>query len=162
MTPDSSSFTCNIRWQGTSNADYENFIRRHEVTFPGGQTFVGGGGLIVQHPAQTNPEELFAAAVGTCMMITILAVFSRAKIPVVAYEDQPEALLQKGERAFSVTKVTLRPRITINGTFDHEKLANLISKSHANCYISLSVKSEVIVEPIYVMSENAETEILKR
>jgi organic hydroperoxide reductase OsmC/OhrA len=149
--PDSSAFTCRIRWQGTSNSDYDTFIRKHEVTLPGGQSFISGGGLVVQHPAQTNPEELFAASVGTCMMMTILAVFSRAKIPILTYEDQPEALLQKGERSFSVTKVTLRPRITLQGTFDREKLDNLISKSHANCYISLSVKSDVIVEPTFVM-----------
>jgi organic hydroperoxide reductase OsmC/OhrA len=157
MLPDSSTFTCRIRWQGTSNTDYDTFDRRHEVILPGGQKLLGGGGLIVQDPKQTNPEELLAAAVGACMMVTILAVFTRSKIPIVAYEDQPEALLQKGERLYTVTKVTLRPRITIHGTLDRAKLDNLIAKSHANCYITQSVKSEVVVEPTYVMSENAET-----
>jgi organic hydroperoxide reductase OsmC/OhrA len=152
MLPDSSLFTCRIRWQGTSNTDYDTYVRKHEVSLPGGQKLLGGGGLIVQDPTQTNPEELFAASVGTCMMLTILPVFARSQIPITAYEDQPEALLQKVERIFTVTKVTLRPRITLQGTFDRAKLDTLIAKSHANCYITQSVKSEVIVEPTFIMS----------
>ena len=134
MIQNSTIFTCRIHWQGTDNTDSDTFVRRHEVTLPGGQSVIGGAAHNVQSPVQTNPEELFTASVGTCMMLTILAVFSRAQIPVLAYEDRPAALLEKVERRFSVTKVTLRPRITLQGTHDREKLDNLMSKSHANCF----------------------------
>jgi peroxiredoxin-like protein len=153
MLPEKSVFTCKIRWLGSDNQDYDTFDRRHQIALPRGQEVLAGGAHEVQDAAQTNPEELFAASVASCMMMTILAVFSRSKIPVLAYEDEPEALLELVERRFRVTKVTLRPRITLAGQQDREKLDNLISKAHANCFISLSVKSEVVVEPAFVTTQ---------
>ena len=153
MPPDKSVFTCKIRWLGSDNQDYDTFDRRHRITLRRGQEVIAGGAHEVQDASQTNPEELFAASVASCMMMTILAVFSRAKIPVLAYEDEPEALLEFVERRFRVTKVTLRPRITLAGQHDREKLDTLISKAHANCFITLSVKSEVVVEPAFVVAQ---------
>jgi organic hydroperoxide reductase OsmC/OhrA len=152
MLPEKSSFTCRILWLGSDNTDYDVFDRRHRVTLPRGQEFITGGAHLVQDSAQTNPEELFAASVASCMMMTILAVFSRSKIAITAYRDEPEAVLELVERRYRVTKVILRPRIVLSGSYDREKLDNLIQKSHANCFITLSVKSEVVVEPIFVMA----------
>jgi organic hydroperoxide reductase OsmC/OhrA len=149
MLPEKSSFTCHIQWQGNTQ-DYDTFPRVHQITMPAGVTLKSGGAHNPQDPTQTNPEELFAAAVGSCMMMTILAVFCRSKIMVRAYEDHTEALLELVERRYKVTKVTLRPRIVVEGPVDREKFDNLIQKAHANCFISLSVKSEVVVEPEYL------------
>lgn len=150
MLPEKSTFTCKLRWLGSRTDDYDTFERRHEITLPKGQAMISGGAHLIQDETQTNPEELFAASVASCMMMTILAVFSRSKIPVLAYEDEPEALLELTERRYKITKVTLKPRITIAGQHDREKLETLIQKSHANCFITLSVKSEVVVEPVFI------------
>ncbi len=149
MDTEPSIWTCELHWSG-ENGDYETFSRLSEVKFPGGQKLQAGAAHKVQSAAQTNPEEVFAAAVGSCMMMTILAVFSRSKVTVVSYDDKPEALLEFVDRRFRVTKVTLRPRIAIAGPIEPEKLQNLVGKSHANCFITLSVKAEVIVEPTFV------------
>ena len=93
MNTDPSTFSCELRWQG-DNADYDNFPRVHQITFPRGQTVKSGGAHLTQDVAQTNPEELLAAAVGSCMMMTILAVFNRSKHRPCHYEDKPEALLE--------------------------------------------------------------------
>jgi organic hydroperoxide reductase OsmC/OhrA len=150
MIPEKSSFTCKIVWQGTSNQDFDHFTRVHGMHFPLGQNLIGAGAHRIDTPEQTNPEELFAAAVATCMMMTILAVLSKAQIPVVSYEDQPVADLELVERRFRVTRVTLRPAIGIQGPIDVEKLTNLVQKSHANCFVTLSVKSDVVVEPTWL------------
>jgi organic hydroperoxide reductase OsmC/OhrA len=146
---ESSLHVCEIHWRG-DNGDYDHFSRLHEVAFPGGQRVQSGAASKVQATAQTNPEELLAAAVGSCMMMTILAVFSKSKITVTSYADKTEALLEFAERRFRVTRVTLRPRIGIRGEIETEKLLNLIQKAHANCFITLSVKAEVVVEPTFV------------
>jgi organic hydroperoxide reductase OsmC/OhrA len=149
MIPDQSTFTCMLQWHG-DNENYETFLRTHRITFPEGQELTGGAAHNLQHPQQTNPEELFAASVATCMMQTILAVFSRAKVLVTAYSDEPEALLELVERRYKVTKVTLRPRILVQGPVDAEKFTTLIAKAHANCFITLSVQSDVIVLPEFI------------
>jgi organic hydroperoxide reductase OsmC/OhrA len=153
MLPEKSVFTSRIRWLGSSNQDYDTFDRRHRVALPRGQELVVGAAHKVQDASQTNPEELFSASVGGCMMMTILAVFSRSRIPILAYEDEPEALMEFVERRTRITRVTLRPRITLSEQHDREKLDNLIAKAHANCTITLSVKSEVAVEPKFIMAE---------
>ncbi len=149
MIPEQSTFTCAITWHG-NNLDYDAFPRVHRITFPTGQELTAGAAHKVQHPQQTNPEELFAASVATCMMQTILAVFSRARIAIKAYSDEPEALLELVERRYKVTKVTLRPRILVEGPVDAEKFALLVQKAHANCFITLSVNSDVVVIPEYL------------
>lgn len=153
MLPEKSAFTCKIRWLGKDNQDYDTFDRRHRISLPRGQDLLLGAAHNVQDSSQTNPEELLAAAVGCCMMITILAVFARSKVPILAYEDEPEALMEFVERRTRITRVTLRPRITLGGQHEREKLDNLISKAHANCTITLSVKSEVVVEPVFVTAQ---------
>jgi organic hydroperoxide reductase OsmC/OhrA len=149
MIPEQSTFTCTVHWHG-NNSDYDNFLRVHRIAFPLGQEITGGGAHHVQNPEQTNPEELFAASVASCMMMTILAVFSRSKIVIKTYRDDPVALLELVERRYKVTKVTLKPKIVVEGPVDQEKFANLIQKSHANCFITLSVNSEVVVEPEFI------------
>ncbi|MBU0508616.1 OsmC family protein [bacterium] len=149
MLPETSTFRCTLHWKG-NNREYDSFPRVHRVGFPGGVKLVVGGAHLIQDPVQTNPEELFAASVATCMMMTILAVFSKSRIEVLEYEDTPEATLQLVDRRFRVTKVLLRPRIAIEGTHEADKLEKLIQKSHANCFITLSVTSEVVVEPTFV------------
>jgi organic hydroperoxide reductase OsmC/OhrA len=149
MNTEPSLLRCTIDWTG-DNREYETFSRVMNVGFPAGVQIRAGGAHKIQDPLQTNPEELFAAAVGACMMMTILAVFSKAQIPVVSYEDQPEALLEFADRRFRVTRVTLRPRIVLKASADEARLKSLIEKSHANCIITLSVKSEVVVEPTFV------------
>lgn len=149
MMPEISTFRCALDWKG-DNRDYDTFSRLHEVALPGGAKLTVGGAHKIENPAQTNPEELFAASVATCMMMTILAVFSRSRITVLEYHDAPEATLALVERRYRVTKVLLRPRITLEGSHDAEKLNTLIQKSHANCFITLSVTSQVVVEPTFV------------
>jgi organic hydroperoxide reductase OsmC/OhrA len=149
MNSEPSLHVCELHWQG-DNSDFDHFPRLHPIRFPGGQQVQSGAAHHVQDPAQTNPEELFAAAVGSCMMMTILAVFSKARVTVLSYDDKPEALLDFVDRRFRVTKVTLRPRIMIRGPIEKEKLDSLVQKSHANCFVTLSVKSEVLVEASYV------------
>ena len=146
---DTTLHQCEVKWQGNT-LEYDHFSYVHQIIFPGGQSVLGN--IHKQEPGalNTNPEELFAAAVGTCMMMTMLAVCSKSKINVVAYHDHPEATLEFVERRFRVTKVTLRPQITIDGQIEPERLKSLFEKAHANCFVSLSIKSKVVIEPSYL------------
>lgn len=147
--PQPSLHSCSIRWEGDT-VDYSTFPRFYDISMETGQKILAGpANASAAEAGRTNPEELFAASVGTCMMLTILAVCSKSRINVVAYEDRCEAQLEFIERRFRITKVTLRPTITIDGDIDRQKLDTLMQKAHANCFINLSVKSEVVIEPIY-------------
>lgn len=141
-------FTCTIAWSGNT-IDYDNFPRTHEVTFPRGQRLLGSAAGHAQNPVVTNPEELLAAALGTCLMLTFLAVCSRAKINVFSYTDHPEATVELVERRFRVTKILLKPEVTVEGQVPADQLRTAIEKAHGNCIVSLSTKSEVIIQPTF-------------
>ena len=141
-------FSCTIEWSGNT-IDYESFPRTHEVTFPRGQRLRGSSAGQVASPAVTNPEELLAAALGTCIMLTFLAVCSKAKMNVVTYRDRPEATVELVERRMRVTRIVLRPEVTVEGQVEPERMKTAMEKAHGNCIISLSTKSEVLIEPIF-------------
>ena len=139
-------FICRIEWSGDT-LDYESFPRTHEVTFPRGQKILGSSAGQALNPVVTNPEELLAAALGTCLMLTFLAVCSRARINVLSYVDTPAATVELVERRFRFTKIVLKPKVTILGEVELERLSTAFEKAHGNCIVSLSTKSEVVIEP---------------
>jgi organic hydroperoxide reductase OsmC/OhrA len=141
-------FVCRIEWSGNTQ-DYETFPRTHTVSFPRGQKIRGSSAGQILDPVVTNPEELLAAALGTCLMVTFLAVCSKSRINVLSYVDQPEATVELMERRYRVTKIALKPEVTLEGQVDRERLDTAIQKAHGNCIISLSVKSDVTIEPTF-------------
>ena len=148
MDPYSKPFVCTIEWSGNTK-DYDTFSRVHTVSFPRGQTLKGSSAGLAQDPVVTNPEELLAAALGTCLMLTFLAVCSKGKINVLSYVDHPEATVELVERRFRVTKIVLKPTVVIEGTVDADRLNLAMQKAHGNCIVSLSVRSEVLIEPTF-------------
>ncbi len=148
MSEHSAPYICKIEWSGNTQ-DYETFPRTHTVSFPRGQQIKGSAAGLVQDPVVTNPEELLAAALGTCLMLTFLAVCSKAKMNVVSYVDQPAATVELVERRNRVTRIALRPHVLLEGPVDRERLDVAMQKAHANCIISLSIKSDVTIEPVF-------------
>lgn len=142
-------FKSTSRWSG-DNSEYDTFSRRHPVEFPGGAGVSCASFLQSAGTEATNPEELLLAAQSSCLLLTFLAVSSRSGVKVTSYEDQSEAVLEKIDGQFRVTKIILRPQITVSGNVELERLNSLIEKSHKGCYIANSIRSEVVIEPTFV------------
>ena len=67
-------------------------------------------------PAVLNPEQLLVMAASSCQMLWFLHLAAKARIDVVAYEDEAEALMPEDEEPVRITEITLRPRITVTAT----------------------------------------------
>lgn len=141
-------FTCAIEWSGDTT-DYDTFPRTHQVKFPRGQKINGSTPGQAYDATVTNPEELLAAALGTCMMLTFLAVCSRAKINVVSYKDHPQAIVELEERRLRVTRIILEPEVSVQSPAEREWLHTAMEKAHGNCIVALSVRSEVLIRPVF-------------
>src|SRR5262245_52631457 len=75
---------------------YETYDRTHEVAFPGGQKIKNSAApAFMGSAAHANPEELFAASLGTCHMLTFLAIAAKSRLVIESYEDKAVALLEK-------------------------------------------------------------------
>ena len=65
------------------------------------------------HEGIWSPEDLYIAAANTCVMTTFLALAERAGLAFASYECEAEGRLELVEGKFQVTRITLRPRITL-------------------------------------------------
>lgn len=139
----------NLEWKReTKDFDYETYNRNHAVTFGGNQRLKTSSAPDFKGDANlTNPEELLAASVSTCHMLTFLAVASKSKITINSYKDHATAILEKNsEGKMAVTKIFLKPKIEFGENApDAAKLKSLHDKAHHNCMIANSVKCEVVV-----------------
>jgi organic hydroperoxide reductase OsmC/OhrA len=99
--------------------------------------------------AAVDPEEAFVASLSSCHMLFFLLFAARAGLRVDRYEDEATGEMAKNEfgRLF-VAKVTLRPRIVFSGDKrpSEAELTALHHKSHDECFIANSVKTDVVTE----------------
>jgi organic hydroperoxide reductase OsmC/OhrA len=140
-----------IAWsRGATDFGYEAYDRGHTVTFGSGQALRGSAAQEFRgDPSLANPEEAYVAALSACHMLTFLAIASRKRLVVDAYDDDASGVLEKDAGGkLSVTRVTLRPRVRFApGTIvDADTFARIHHLSHEECFIARSVKTEIAVE----------------
>ena len=141
-----------VRWRRTTaDFTYDTYNRAHDVTFKNGAIVLPGSAA----PAfkgdadRIDPEEAFVASLSSCHMLTFLAICARKRLVVDSYEDDADGRLEKGSNGrLWMSHVTLRPRVRFaSGTsVDDAVLADIHHKSHEECFIANSVKTEVAVE----------------
>jgi organic hydroperoxide reductase OsmC/OhrA len=142
-----------VVWTRTSaDFTYDTYNRTHEMRFKDGAIVLPASSA----PAfkgdadHVDPEDAFVASLSSCHMLTFLAICARKRLTVESYEDDAVGHLEKGDNGkFWMTKVTLRPRVRFaSGTqVDDKALAEIHHKSHQECFIANSVKTDVAVEP---------------
>ncbi len=142
-------YTATISWQGSTGVGYDAYSREHTVTAPPAKallalssdpSFRGDSALL-------NPEQLLVLAAASCQLLSFLAVAARARIDVVDYRDTAHAEMPEGSKPIYITRIVLRPVITVKSDVSTERLNHLTQVAHHECYIANSLKTEVIVEP---------------
>lgn len=130
--------------------DYDSFDRRHRIAFGDGRVALAGDAA-ADYGGQgggPDPEELFAASLAACHMLSFLAVAARMRIVVDAYADAPCAFVEKDDEGrLAVTRVVLTPRVAFAGAVAPAKLAQLHELAHRNCFVARAVKAQVVIEP---------------
>jgi organic hydroperoxide reductase OsmC/OhrA len=99
-------------------------------------------------PAILNPEQLLLMAASSCQMLWFLHLAAKARIDVVAYEDEATAVMPEDEEPVRITEIALRPRITIEGDPSEERVRKLVDTAHEYCFIANSLNSSMTVEPV--------------
>jgi organic hydroperoxide reductase OsmC/OhrA len=148
-----STHRAQLRWKRTS-ADflYDTYNRAHDVLFKNGDVMLPSSSApeFRGDADRVDPEEAFVASLSSCHMLTFLAICARKRLTVDRYEDDAEGHLEQGSNGkLWVAHVTLRPRVAFAAgvKVDAATLADIHHKSHEECFIANSVKTEVAVEP---------------
>ena len=147
-----SEHTATILWKRSSEYFHaDTFSRAHTWTFDSGVVVPATSAPAFHGDLErVDPEEAFVAALSSCHMLTFLAIAARKRFVVEQYTDHALGTLNKNERGkLWIDRVTLRPKVVFSG--EQRPTAAEVSamhhSAHENCFIALSARSEVIVEP---------------
>ena len=142
-----------MRWTGNTGegtATYSSYRRDHEFSgngkvqpLPGSSDpyFRGDG-------SRYNPEELLVASLSSCHMLWYLHVCAVNGVVVTGYEDQAEGtMIEDADGSGHLTRVLLKPRVTVTPESDREKALHLHEDAGKLCFIARSVRFPVEHEP---------------
>ena len=134
-----------VQWAGSTGGGYRAYGREYQVHLGSDPLTSSADPAFRGDAALPNPEKLLLAAVSSCQMLSFLAVAARARLDVLAYQDEAAAVMPEASSEMRITEVVLRPRITIRGT-DVAVVAKLVETAHRQCFIANSLNASVRVE----------------
>lgn len=147
-------YQARVRWGGSTAVGYRAYSRAHEASTPPASQglelsadpqFRGDGDL-------TNPEQLLVLAASSCQLLSFLALAARRQVDVLGYEDSAEGVMPADATPQRVTRVTLRPRITVAAGTPVDLVQRLVQEAHRQCYVANSLTSAVVVEAIVLLA----------
>ena len=95
------------------------------------------------------------AALASCHMLFFLQGAAEQGFVLERYQDDAIGVMGEAEDGrIAMLRVTLRPKTAWSGRRPNaEEVAQIHARSHHNCYLANSVKTEVVVEPVPDESE---------
>ena len=148
-------YTAVCSWKGSTGASYEHYPRAHDMSAPPAQASLAMSSdpAFRGDPARLNPEQLLVMAAASCQMLSFLAIAARKRIDVVEYEDRAEGLMPEDDKPVRITRILLKPRITVKGEVDQEAMKKMIELAHHQCFIANSLKSDIQIQPEIVIQK---------
>ena len=151
------NYEAQVVWERGDQAFVDQrYSRRHWLRFDGGLEVPGSSSPHVvplpwSDPAAVDPEEAFIASISSCHMLWFLSLAAKRGYSVEDYRDEAVGILAKDASGkMAMTLVTLRPRVEFVGERRPapDDLLALHHAAHEQCYIAISVRTEVRCEPI--------------
>jgi organic hydroperoxide reductase OsmC/OhrA len=143
------TYLARVEWTGSTGAGHRAYPRAHTAWTPPATEgfdlsadphFRGDGDL-------PNPEQLLVLAASSCQLLSFLAVAARAGLDVVGYEDDAVGEMPGDVTPQRITRITLRPVVTVAGTVESGLVERLLHEGHEECYVANSLTTEVVLEP---------------
>lgn len=100
-----------------------------------------------------SPEHLYTASVVSCFFTSFEAIAEYSKFDFVDLKADSSGILEKKDGKFVMSKVLLKPVLTVKNASDEKKGLRLLEKAEQICLITRSIKTEVHLEPKVVVEE---------
>lgn len=153
-------FQSHLEWSGAANGatrDPATFSRDLEVTIGPTAVAMSSAPGFRGDAARVNPEQLFVASLSACQALTYLFLAAKHGVPVSGYADDAEGRLGLAEGRMRVSRVVLRPRITLADRASEVAARELVDKAHADCFIANSTSTPVHIEPTFQFDDSDAT-----
>jgi organic hydroperoxide reductase OsmC/OhrA len=141
-----------VAWRlSTDDFAYEAYNREHTWTFAGDARVAASAAPEFRgKPGHVDPEAALVAALSSCHMLTFLALASRSRFTVSAYDDRAVGRLEPNETGtLALTRVKLSPEVAFSGARrpSPDEVQRMHERAHEDCFIANSVLTHVTVEP---------------
>ena len=149
------TYRTDLTWAGSTATGYDSYARAHRVTAAPAPASLelSSDPAFRGDPGRLNPEQLLLAAASSCQLLSFLAVAARARLDVVSYRDDAEAVMPEDDPPMRITRIDLRPQVELADTDaarpTAERLVHLTEVAHRECFIANSLTSEVTVSPTF-------------
>jgi organic hydroperoxide reductase OsmC/OhrA len=90
-----------------------------------------------------TPEDLVAAAVGSCIMTSALFFIHRAGIELQSYESNADAVMEKTPDGLTITTVTIEATVALKNPGQEDGLRKAVEQAEKNCPVSALLKCPV-------------------
>ena len=144
------TYAARLAWSGDTGLGYRSYDRNHTAGPPGLEVELSADSAVRGDPSRINPEQLLVMAASSCQLLSFLALAARARVTVTAYEDDPTGVMPMDSVPVRITRIVLRPRISVAPGTDHALVEQLVHQAHDECYIASSLTTEVLVEPTVI------------
>lgn len=149
-------FVSHLVWSGSARGatlDAAAFSRDLDVTIGPIAVPMSAAPGFRGDASRANPEQLFVASLSACQALTYLFLAAKHGVAVTAYTDDAEGRLGLADGRMRVSRVVLRPHITLAGAADDAKARALVEKAHGDCFIANSTTTPVHIEPTFEFAE---------
>ena len=149
-------FISHLEWTGAAKGptrDPKTFSRDLNVSVGAMTLPMSSAPGYLGDPSRVNPEQLFVASLSACQALTYLFLAAKNDVPVVGYTDDAEGRLGIVDGKIRMSRVTLRPRITLEAGASETRARELVAKAHEGCFVANSVSTSVDVAPTFDFSE---------
>ena len=146
------TFTTHVDWTGAAGGatrDAATFSRDLALAAAGLSLPLSSAPGYQGDPSRLNPELMFVGALSACQALTYLFLAARKQVVVTAYVDDAEGMLEMVDGRMRMSRVTLRPRITLEAGSDEGTARALVARAHDGCFIANSVSAAVDIEPVF-------------
>jgi organic hydroperoxide reductase OsmC/OhrA len=138
------TYTTRLRWEGSTGIGWENYDRAHMTSAPPAEQEIRlTTGESKGDPSILNPEQLVVMAASSCQALWFLHLAAKARIDVVAYEDDATAMMPEDE---GLSEIVLRPRIVLGAEASEERVRKLLDTAHRHCNIAKSLRTPISIE----------------
>ena len=97
-------------------------------------------------PETLNPEELFVAAINSCLMTTFFYFLRKSNIEILSYHSDVQGQIEKQTEGFRFTNVEVRAKVSLAQQELSEKVRELGDLAEKYCLVSRSVACPVHYE----------------
>jgi organic hydroperoxide reductase OsmC/OhrA len=150
------AFISHLEWTGAAKGptrDPATFSRDLDVSVDAMSLPMSSAPGYRGDPSRANPEQLFVASLSACQALTYLFLAAKNGVAVVGYTDDAEGRLGVVDGKIRMSRVMLRPRITLEAGANETRARELVAKAHENCFVANSVSAPVEIAPTFAFAD---------